>query len=356
MKLLQKAKNETAFLKAGIQGLAGTGKTYSASKIAIGLGKYIESNKPIAFLDTETGSDFVLPTFQQAGFDLLTCKSRAFVDLIETMHEAEKSCDILIIDSITHFWNELVSTYQRKNNRSRLTLKDWMPIKQEWRQYTDLYLISKLHIIMCGRAGWDWDFQEDEDGAKELVKTGTKMKVESETGFEPSLLIEMERVRKDKDKVGSGWIHRAWILKDRSDKINGLFFDNVTFEHVLPHIESLNLKGNHKVLDLTRTSDGLFHSEKSLSDMYKKRDIALEEIKDEIILRYPGRSAEDQSKKITLLKQIFGTSSWTSISNMSLEQVQSGLEGIKKIAIPIKNGEVQVQTKKEKKVKGGQNG
>ena len=70
-------------------------------------------------------------------------------------------------------------------------------------------------MIVCGRAGFEYDFQEKEDGSgrKELVKTGVKMKAESEFGYEPSLLVHMERASdlKDLSKV-----HReASILKDR---------------------------------------------------------------------------------------------------------------------------------------------
>ena len=56
-----------------------------------------------------------------------------------------------------------------------------------------MYLNSPLHIVLCGRAGFDWDFNETEgdDGSikKELVKTGVKMRVESQFGFEPAQLL-----------------------------------------------------------------------------------------------------------------------------------------------------------------------
>ena len=66
-----------------------------------------------------------------------------------------------------------------------------MPLKAMWREFTDRYVNSKLHVIMRGRAGYIWDDVEDEEGVKELKKVGTKMKAEVETGYEPSLLIEM---------------------------------------------------------------------------------------------------------------------------------------------------------------------
>src|SRR5690348_17354343 len=111
MGLLKDAKKDQAYLKAGFLGFAKSGKTYTASRIAIGLHKHIKSEKPIAFLDTETGSSYVLSLFEEEKIKLVTAKSRAFVDLMSVCKEAEKTCDILIIDSITHFWVELVHAF-----------------------------------------------------------------------------------------------------------------------------------------------------------------------------------------------------------------------------------------------------
>lgn len=326
--LLKEAKNEMAFAKIGIQGFAGSGKTFTASKMAIGLSQYIKSDKPVAFLDTETGSSFVITLFETAGVKLVICKSRAFIDLLSVIQEAEKNNSVLIIDSITHFWNELMESYQRKNNITRLTLRDWMPIKKEWKKYTDLYINSKLHIIMCGRAGWDFGYVENEQGNMELGKTDTKMKVEGDTGFEPSLLIEIERTRKEKQKIGSAFNHRAWVLKDRTNTINGRHFDNPTFEDFIPHIKLLNIGGEHIGINTENDSQSIFTPERSNAEFFKQLDIVLEEIEDEITARIPGRAAEDQERKIYLLREIFGTSSWTAVKSLPLEKLKEGKEEI----------------------------
>ena len=263
---LQEAKPEMAYLKMGIYGEAGSGKTFTSTKIAIGLHKYIKSTKPIAFLDTETGSDFVLPKFNAEKIKLDTDKTRAFLELLETIdkieagdpkkkagEKKETTHDILIIDSITHFWNELLTAYQEKHNLSQITLRHWIPLKQTWRQFTDKFISSKILIILAGRSAFVWDDVEDEDGVKELKKVGTKMRTENEMAYEPSLLVEMEHLRKS-SRIGGGWINRAWVNKDRFDAINGKHFDMPTFEDFLPHIENLNLNGDHKAIDTTQNS------------------------------------------------------------------------------------------------------
>ena len=118
------------------------------------LSRRVGDGKPVAFFDTETGSDYVLPLFRDAGIELLVVKSRAFADLVEFVSEAESKCSVAIVDSITHVWDELREAYEKKLGRTTgLEIWDWAPIKREWRQFTDAYLNSRIHMIVCGRAG-----------------------------------------------------------------------------------------------------------------------------------------------------------------------------------------------------------
>jgi hypothetical protein len=162
MNLLRKASPEMAYLKLGIYGEAGSGKTFTSSRVAIGLAAFIKSKKPVGFADTETGSDFVAPAFKAVGLGLIVAKTRAFADLLGIIDEAAGVCDILIIDSVTHFWNELIDAYLKKNEKKRLTLRDWQPLKQTWREFTDRFVNSKLHIILCGRSADKWEEVEEE--------------------------------------------------------------------------------------------------------------------------------------------------------------------------------------------------
>jgi len=106
MSIFKTGELEMAYLKMGLYGAAGSGKTFTASDIAIGLHRFTEAKKPIYFIDTETGSDFVLEKFKKAKIKLLVAKSRAFKDLVAGVDEAEKKGSIILIDSITHFWND----------------------------------------------------------------------------------------------------------------------------------------------------------------------------------------------------------------------------------------------------------
>jgi hypothetical protein len=332
----------------GNYGGAGSGKTWTSSLVAIGLANRIGDGKPVAFFDTETGSDYVLPLFRTAGVELLVVKSRAFADLLEFVPEAEGSCSVAIVDSITHVWDELRDAYERKLERKTgLEIWDWGPIKREWRQWTDAYLNSHLHIIMCGREGniyvQEWN---DEKGKNEVVTAGTKMRAEGEMSYEPSLLVQLERLSRSRKNSkqpggGKGWIHRATVIKDRWGVMNGAEIDEPCFESFLPVIDRLNIGGEHVGIDATRTSEHLFRSpERSANERRRRVEITLEEIQEALTLGgLDGTAAEAKRQRVGLLKKIFGTSSKTAIEGMSLEHLQVGLGALReKLGMSGENG------------------
>lgn len=338
MALFKKAVNSSAYLKAGLMGFAGAGKTRTAAELAIGLTLYMkerklpEGSRPIFFLDTETGSDFIAERVREAGIELFSSKTRAFVDLKAAVKEAEKEASVLIIDSATHFWREFCESYQKKRNRSRLEFQDWATLKLEWGAFTDLYVNSACHIILCGRAGYEYDFFENDDGKKELQKTGIKMKAEGEMGYEPSLLLLMER---ETNMTTKRTFRVAHVLKDRFGILDGkeLCSDQTggpTFEMFLPHIERLNLGGAHLGVDTSRTSSDMFADNGSTKWQHEKqqKEIALDEVKEEIAKAYPGQAAADKKAKGDMLEEAFGTRSWAKVESLRLDQVKIGRDRI----------------------------
>jgi len=318
-----------SYLKMGIYGDAKSGKTYTSSLVALGLHKAIKSKKPIAFFDTETGSEYVLPTlYKPAGVELLTTKSRAFSDLITVLREAQQVADILIIDSVTHVWKEIMEAYKRKKGLDYVEFQDWAVIKKEWSAFTDEYLNCKLHVIVCGRSQDTWDHETNDRGKKELIKTGTRMSTEKNLAYEPSLLVEMEKVA----EANTGFlIPRAWVLGDRFSQLDGKCFDKPTFETFLPHVQMLNLGGEHVGVDTQRSSDDLFHpdSPDSRFEYGKKKDIAIENLHNEIDRRWSGMSVEQKNARMDVLNALFGTASKTAIENMQLHILEKGLERLR---------------------------
>lgn len=336
MALFKKAESTQAYLKAGFMGFAGSGKTFTATETAIGLVKMLrgaalpEGGKPVFFLDTETGSDYVSGRFKDEGIEFFQAKTRAFVDLIPAVKEAETNGSVLIIDSITHFWREFTEAYAKKRNRTRgLEFQDWAYLKSEWGKFTDAYINSSLHIIMCGRAGYEYDFFTNDSGKRELEKTGIKMKAETETGYEPSLLVLMERTM---DMETKKVYREAHILKERFNVIDGKTVKNPTFDDFMPHIQRLNLGGEQLGVDSSRNSESMIplDGKSQWQKNREQRDIVLDEIQSFISRKLNTRKEEDRKTMLEMFVQFFGTESWKKIELLDLDVLRLGYDAIRK--------------------------
>jgi hypothetical protein len=332
MALFKKAEMTSAFLKMGLLGFAGSGKTYTATKTAIGLVAHIRDaglplgNKPMFFLDTETGSDWVKSEIEASGTPLFTAKTRAFSDLMLALDEAERESSLLLVDSITHFWTELCESYQKARKRTRgLEFQDWAFLKKEWRRFTDRFINGNLHVIICGRAGYEYDYFEDDTGKKQLQKTGVKMRAETEFGYEPSLLVEMDRHTDLNSRIVT---RTATILKDRSRLIDGKSFTNPGFKDFLPHIRFLNIGGAHIGVDTSRTSERDIPADGGRDKNRIYRRIVIDEIQSLLVEHFPGQTADEKRTKQALLREHF-SASWTEIEElMSLPQLREGFDSL----------------------------
>ena len=290
------------------------------------------ASKPVAFFDTETGSDYLIPDFEAAGIPLVVAKTKTLADLVKAMDEAETNCSALIIDSITHPYREMIAAFLRILGRSFLQIDDWQYVKGDhgWEMFTNRFINSKLHIIMCGRAGDDLEQYTDEQGKRQLEKVGVKMKGEAETGFEPSLLIEMKLMeRNNREQTGRKrtFVNMATVVKDRWDQINGDEIDNPEFADFLPHISRLALGGEHVgVLD-TGDSQSILKAEKR-DWQPVQRKIALGEIQDLMVTHVPGQTAAEKQRRILLLKTHFHAG-WVEIEEtMALIDMRAGFDSL----------------------------
>lgn len=337
MSMLKPATNKIAFAKVGLYGEAGSGKTYTASKIAIGLHQAIKSDKPIAFFDTEPAASYVIPLYEKAGIEFLVYdESRALSDLMKFMDEAEETCSVVIIDSISHVWRDAQESYiakvnaKRKRERkppiSQLEFHHWRPIKSAWAAFTDRFLSCKLHVIVCGRAGKIYEYQDKDDGSgkKELISTGSRMATEKELGYEPSLLIEMIKHRQD-GKI----INRALIEKDRTATLNGQIVDYPDYAKLKPHFAYLNIGGEHFTYS-DRDSQDLYTEEgdDNWSHEKRQREIWCEEIQGLLLKHFPSQSAEHKKAKVDWIEKIFQTRSWTRVQSMRSEDIEAGFRSL----------------------------
>lgn len=351
MGILQKLGTGQGFAKVGMLGFPKSGKTYTATLIALGIREHFGLKGPIAMFDTEGGSEYVAPTIRKAGVEFVGVRSRSFGDLIAATQEAEAEASVLIVDSITHVWRELCDAYMKRINelraakrqplRTRMTLQEIMATKELWSPWPTLYLNSKLHIIICGRAGFEWDHVENEEtGERELTKTGVKMKVEAEFGFEPSLLVEMERVQNLADGQ-TRLLHRATIIGDRFNVIDATQCDNPTYEFFKPHMDLLRA-GAHAPVDANVKTDVPVDDDGNTEWQREKRERAIlcEEIQGLLMKAWPGQTAAEKKAKAEAIESAFQTRSWTKVESLNSATLRDGIERIKSIVESAESKEV----------------
>jgi hypothetical protein len=225
----------------------------------------------------------------------------------------------------------LCETYQRaraKERRAatyRLQLQDWGFLKGEWAVFTEAYVNSALHIILAGRAAYEYDYFEDDDGKKQLEKTDVKMAAEKDTAYEPSLSILMER-HTDMETMKA--YRTATVLKDRGSVIDGQVFRDPTFDNFLPHIQLLNLGGRHLGVDATRNSALLIPAADKRDDIARQRRIVLDEITTLMTMHFPGQTAKEKTGKLSMMLKHF-RACWTEMEEvMPLFDLRAGYESL----------------------------
>ena len=346
MGLLTQLGGGQGYLKAGFLGFNKSGKTWTAALLACGVRDFFKLDGPVAMFDTEGGSEYVNPLVRKlSGQDLVGMRSRSLADLINATKEAEAGgVSALIVDSVTHVWREVCDAYLKQTNerlikrhrdpRTRLEFQDWGPIKNKWAEWADLYLNSRLHIVICGRAGYEYDYEDREDGSgKDLVKTGVKMKTEGEFGFEPSLLVQMERVQKmEGQKLGKGFTHHATVIGDRFGVLDGAEADDPSFEFFLPHVAALT-PGAHAPIDIDAKTDMGIGGDGDAAWNRERRDrvILCEEIQGEILKAFPGQTKDEKIAKAELIEAAFHTKSWTKVEGLSSVELRKGLQEIREV-------------------------
>lgn len=339
--MFKKLENNRPFLKLALEGFAGDGKTYTASEIAIGVHKLIQSKKPIAMFDTERALKALKWKFDEAGIEaVIEDEERSLTALNQAIKWCEEgNADILIIDSITHVWEQFLSAYLNRpdkngnpTKRNRLEFQDWGVLKPTWKElFSTPFVMAKCHIIFTGRAGYEYtDERNEETGKREIFKSGIKMKAETETAFEPDILVLMQKVQDLISEDKTIW-REAMVVKDRTTQIDGKKFKNPTFEDFYPAIKVL-LDGTLREVVGGNIPDTFYEYESKYSEVAKDREILVAEISGCFELMGLGTGAADKQVKAWTLNQVYGVNSTEMLTKKSNTIIRDGLKTIKEFA------------------------
>jgi hypothetical protein len=232
----RKAKAEQACLKVSLYGPPGSGKTFSALLMAEGLAKLTQ--KRIAFVDTERGTDFYAQGVPERAvhpeaFDFDAIYTRSITEINRELRNLKPSeHSVVIVDSITHIWEACKASYAGpKTKIGTLPMHAWGKIKQPYKELMQFLINSPFHVFILGRQGNEFT-EDDETGETKAV--GVKMKAESETAYEPHICFRMESV-KPVSRRGSKFAEAIPVMhveKDRTGVLQGKSIEMPNFHLV----------------------------------------------------------------------------------------------------------------------------
>lgn len=163
---IREAVREGARLVIGLQGISGSGKTYTALQLGYGLANF--DGRKVGFLDTENrrGSLYanVLRHPETGAVDRFLIGDLAppfspqrYIDAIRAFEAA--GVEVLIIDSVSHEWAGQGGCYDIAKNTSR-RIDDWLTAKNEHKRFMSAMLQSSMHVIACIREAPKTDFSD----------------------------------------------------------------------------------------------------------------------------------------------------------------------------------------------------
>lgn len=197
--MFQKASKKQCKLRLALFGVSGGGKTYSSLLLAKGLGGRV------ALIDTERKS--ASKYADRFDFDVCNLDKPTIGNILMTIKEA-RGYDVLIIDSLTHAWLELLQEVE-KIARAKFGGNTW----SAWSEGTPKQqtLINALldfpgHVIVTMRSDTNWTTMTNDKGKVVPVRIGEAPKQGKNIEYEFDMLIQLSQD------------HTGLVLKDRTGK------------------------------------------------------------------------------------------------------------------------------------------
>jgi hypothetical protein len=196
----RKATKEKTFLRCALYGPSGSGKTFTALRVANGIGG------PIAFIDTERGS--ACKYADRFEFDVLELADRTIAGYIAAMGEAVKAgYRVVIIDSLSHAWQELLDEVDRAtaSSRSGNSWQQWANATPKQRKLVDAILRLPAHLICTMRAKTEWTQETNERGKTAPKRVGLTPEQGKGIEYEFDLLCAINQdhwLTVEKDRTG----------------------------------------------------------------------------------------------------------------------------------------------------------
>ena len=211
--VFQRATKRQARLRAAIYGPSGSGKTFTSLELATGLGG------PIAVIDTERGGAAMYA--DRYTFDVCRLEQRRIEDYVSVIADAAATgYAVLIIDSLSHAWHELLQEVDRlaaKKHRGN-TWAAWSEGTPKQRSMVEAILSYPGHVLATMRTKTEWVVEKDSEGKSRPTKIGLAPEQGKGIEYEFDVLLE----------ITAG--HYMTVAKDRTGRFQDRCYDCPTRE------------------------------------------------------------------------------------------------------------------------------
>lgn len=210
--------DEPLRLKMAIYGESGSGKTTLSLKLA----KKLATNKKIAIIDTEHKSVSKVARFLDlGGYDVAIkddMKSYSSDCISQLIREAETFADVIIIDSISHEWQDCLDKAG--------SFGDWKQVSPKHDKFIQAILASPSHIICTMRA--KEKLASERENGKISIKSRGVLPIQRDTTmyeFDIVLFVKQET-------------HEIIVDKSRIPSLDGMNYEPALYDELEKNLES----------------------------------------------------------------------------------------------------------------------
>jgi hypothetical protein len=179
--------------RVAIQGVSGSGKTWTGLSIAHGLA----NGGRLAVIDTERGAASLYVGIDGIQFDVLQMGRYDPRDLVKALAAAAGAgYDAVLIDSLSHFWkgtdgtlDQVEKAKSKYGGNSFAGWKDGTPMQNDM---IEALLTYPGHVVTTMRAHTEWVLQENDRGRKEPVAMGMRAEQRKGVEYELGLVCSMD--------------------------------------------------------------------------------------------------------------------------------------------------------------------
>lgn len=201
---LERASKSKSYMRVALQGASGSGKTYSALRLAFGMSKGTD----IAIIDTENGSAHLyssLGNYQVVQLSAPYTPER-YIEALELC--VKHQVGVVIIDSLSHEWEGHGGILEMHGASSGSnSFANWARITPRHNALVQYMLSLPMHVIATLRSKQEYTLQKDDRGRAVPQKIGMKPVQRDGIDYEFTTVLQ---VTMD---------HKATAAKDRT----GLF-------------------------------------------------------------------------------------------------------------------------------------